>query len=98
LNRGQSIPRRIPRRGKELQAQDRAIVAGHEDLNSAIEVQLQCKTGLGIARLAAVSHSIASAQSQVATLHHIVHELLVFLVVPVAIEAPASIDGGGVRT
>jgi hypothetical protein len=32
-----------------------------------------------------VIHSIASAQSRVATLHLIVHELLVFLVVPVVI-------------
>ena len=42
---------------KELQAQARVGVAGHEGLNGAIEVQLQCKRCLGIARLAAVSHS-----------------------------------------
>jgi hypothetical protein len=33
-----------------------------------------------------VIHSIASAQSRVATLHLVVHELLLFLVAPVAIE------------
>jgi hypothetical protein len=40
LNRGQSILRRIPRR-KELQAQARIRVAGHEGLNGAIEVHSQ---------------------------------------------------------
>ena len=45
-----------------------------------------------------VIRSIASAQSRVATLHLIVHELLVFLVVPEAIEVPASVRGGGART
>src|SRR6266516_4931134 len=35
-------------------------------------------------------HSIASAQSRVATRHLIVHKLLVILVVPVATEVPAS--------
>jgi len=42
-----------------------------------------------------VIHSIASAQSRVATLHHIVHELLVFLVVPVVIEVLASVLSRG---
>jgi hypothetical protein len=40
-----------------------------------------------------VIHSIASAQSRVATLHLIVQELLVLLVVPAAIEAPTSVRG-----
>jgi hypothetical protein len=44
-----------------------------------------------------VIHSIASAQSRVTTLHLIIHELLVFLVVSVAIEVPASVRGGGAR-
>jgi hypothetical protein len=37
-----------------------------------------------------VIHSIVSAQSRVTTLHLIIHELLVFLVVPVVIEVTAS--------
>jgi hypothetical protein len=48
-----------------------------------------------------VIHSTASAQSRVATLHLVVHELLVFLVVLVAIEMPASVTaeafGGGTK-
>jgi hypothetical protein len=40
------------------------------------------------------SHSFI-CKSRVATLHLIVHELLVFLVVPVAIEVPASYAVGG---
>ena len=35
-----------------------------------------------------------SAQSRVVTMHLIVQELLVFLVVPAAIEVPASVWGG----
>jgi hypothetical protein len=45
-----------------------------------------------------VIYLITSAQSRVATLHLIIYELLVFLVVSVAIEVPASVRGGGART
>jgi hypothetical protein len=39
-----------------------------------------------------------SAQSRVVTMHLIVQELLVFLVVPAAIEVPASVWGGSAQT
>src|SRR2546421_13088007 len=44
-----------------------------------------------------VIHSTASAQSRVATLHVIVHELLAFLVVAVAIAMPAPHGASGDR-
>src|SRR5277367_5603399 len=68
-----------------------ARVAGPGSQNGSIEVQLQSNC-LRIARIVTpviAIHSTASAQSRVATLHLIVHELLAFLVVPVAIVMPA---------
>jgi hypothetical protein len=41
---------------------------------------------------------IISTQSRVATLHLIIHELLVFLVVLIAIKVSASVRGGGAQT
>ena len=51
----------------------------------------------GMRRIGRGWRPIASAQSRVATLHLIPHELPVFLVVPVAIEVPASARSGGAR-
>jgi hypothetical protein len=82
------------------QPMTRARAAGPGSPNGAIEVQLQsmqCKRCLRIARIAqlvtpvTVIHLTARAQSRVATLHLIVHELIAFLVVSVAIA------GTGVR-
>ena len=59
-------------------------VAGPRSQNGSIEVQLQSNC-LRIARIVTpviVIHSTASAQSRVATMHLIIHELLAFLVVP----------------
>jgi hypothetical protein len=78
-----------------------ARVAGPGSPNGVIEVGcfsiafLEMDELLRIARIAqsvtpvTVIHSTASAQSRVATLHLIVHELLALLVVPVAIAMPA---------
>jgi hypothetical protein len=76
-------------------------VAGPGSPNGLIEVECSSIVFLEmdelprIARIAqpvrpvTVIHSTASAQSRVATLHLIVHKLLEFLVVPVAIVMPA---------
>jgi hypothetical protein len=76
-----------------------ARAAGPGSLDGVTEVQLQSNYsadgGLRIVRIAqsvtpvTVIHSIASAQSRVTTLHLIAHELLVFLVVPLATAVPA---------
>jgi hypothetical protein len=77
-----------------------ARVAGPGSPNGVIEVGcvsiafLEMDELLRIARIAqsvtpvTVIHSTASAPSRVATLHPIVHKLLAFLVVPVAIAMP----------
>jgi hypothetical protein len=97
------VPRR-PRRPRAqgmAQAMTPAKVAGPASPNSAIEVQLQCRRCLRIARIAqsvtpvTVIHLTASAQSRVATLHLIVHELLAVLVVSVVIAMPAPHGRGG---
>src|SRR5271170_7086434 len=71
-------------------------VAGPRSQNGSIEVQLQSNC-LRIARIVTpviAIHSTASAQSRVATLHLIVHELLAFLAVPV-MPAPHGIGDRG---
>jgi hypothetical protein len=91
---------RVPRRPwrPRAQAMTPAKVAGPASPNSAIEVQLQCKRCLRVARivqsvtLVTVIHLTASAQSRVATLHLIVHELLV-----IAMPAPHGRGGAHCR-
>jgi hypothetical protein len=102
-NRLLRVPRRPrrPRAQARAQAMTPARVAGPASPNSAIEVQLQCKRYLRIARIAqsvtpmTVTYLTASAQSRVATLHLIVHELLAVLVVSVEIAMPAPHARGG---
>ena len=90
--------RGVPRRQIQAQARAPARVAGLGSPNGAIEVQLERKRCLIIARIAKIAqsvtpmtviHSTTSAQSRIATLHLIVHELLAFLVVTVEIAMPA---------
>jgi hypothetical protein len=94
-NRLRGIPRRQMQALAQALAQPTtpARVVGPGSLNGVIEVQ--CKRCQRIARIAqsvtpvTVVHLTASAQSRVATLHLIVHELLAFLVVSVVIAMPA---------
>ena len=97
-DRLRGVPRRPRRPRRQIQAQARAParVAGRGSPNGAIEVQRKrCLIIARIARIAqsvtpvTVIHSTASAQSRIATLHLIIHELLAFLVVPVEIAMPA---------
>jgi hypothetical protein len=81
-------------------AQAHAGVAGLEGLNGAIEVQLECKRCLGMARLAAVSHSRDRHSFNCKCLipSSYLHPLLVFLVVSEAIEVSASVHSRDART
>ena len=91
---------RYKRRQAQVQAQAQAQAQAQ---SQAQALPARVAGHLGIVRIAqsvtpvTVIHSTASAQSRVATLHLFAHELLAFLVVPLAIamSAPHGMGGRG---